>query len=97
MSIPWYSEKTDRSYATKEELVAAEAHGWVVLAFHRVTGNVGTWGIWPTKREAVNAMNRLKTATRKEDEYKNRDSSEYVWRVRPLWMEGEERLRKAES
>lgn len=83
----WYSDTTGRVYPDKDALVAAEGHGWVVVALIPNTVEAAVWGLWPTRSEAHNAVNRLKTEDRR-----NPNSIDGIrYRVRPLWKQGEDR------
>lgn len=80
-----------RTYDSWEELVEAESNGYVATVMLRKKQKKGyvywTWtvGPYPTKREATNARNRLKT------QIKRYDGSEPVevlaYNVRPAWKD----------
>jgi poly(3-hydroxybutyrate) depolymerase len=57
------------TYPNWDALVAAETHGFVVVAVPKeLSRNVVPWvvGPWPTKREANNAKLRMKTKLKKD-------------------------------
>lgn len=82
-----FSETTGRTYSSWDDLVAAEANGYVAVAI--LTRGASTWpwvlGPFPTKVEANRARARLRTRIRREAEY--RPTASYSLFVRPAWKD----------
>ena len=90
-----YSTTTGETYPSWEELVEAEANGWLCIALitgaHKQAGK--TWpfveGPFPTKREAENARSRMRGKFKREAEHY--PGQTYKFFVRPAWKAGRER------
>jgi hypothetical protein len=63
-----FSEFTGRHYDTIEDLVSEETNGWVATAVvdHGKKIGVGVWGPFDSRKDARNALLRLKTVWRRE-------------------------------
>jgi len=80
-----YSPTTDTHYDSWDDLVAAEANGYVVTAVLRRGKQTWTWSVGPfdARRLAVNAKRRLRTRHRRAPQ-----GTELVTiTIRPLWKD----------
>lgn len=89
--IEAYSGTTGKTYPTFDDLVEAETNGWLAIMLitgaHRLAGQTWPWvhGPFATKREAQNAVNRLRTRCKREaDQYPGQT---YKFFVRPAWKD----------
>lgn len=77
-------------YPSWEALVEDQANGWVATAILRERaprGSLFTWtvGPFPTKREAVNAGNRIRSKHRREDAGGHAGSDLVAVTAKPAW------------
>lgn len=85
-----YSERTNTHYPNWDELVAAEANGYVVVAI--ISSEKESWpsviGPFPSKREANNARVRLRN--RLKSKAADHPDASFACFVRPAWKDGSE-------
>jgi hypothetical protein len=83
-----YSESTNTHYDSWDDLVAAEANGYIVTAVLHRGKQTWTWSIGPydDQRLANNAKQRLKTRIKKERD-SHPDTELVVITIRPLWKD----------
>lgn len=86
--IPAYSPDTDNTYLTWDELVAAEANGFVVVGTSSRPNTVPVVvGPFEDKEEARKAQARLRRKWRTEEQRWHGDGAKITVYVRPLWDE----------
>lgn len=81
-----YSDTTGATYPTWEDLIAAEANGYLVTCLITDKGTWPTsWGPFPTKAEAERVRNNKRNKF-KRDQKKGRYSGQtYQFFVKPAW------------
>jgi hypothetical protein len=86
--ITAYSPDTDSTYLTWEDLVAAEALGWVVVGTSDRPNTVPVVvGLFDTQADARRARVRLRRRWQREENEKNVGTHTISTVVRPLWKE----------
>lgn len=86
--ITAYSPDTDSTYLTWDDLVAAEANGWVVVGTSDRPNTVPVVvGPFDTKDDARRARVRLRRRWQREENDKNVGQYTISTVVRPLWKE----------
>jgi hypothetical protein len=85
-----YSEDTQTRYDTWDDLVEAEANGWVVVAIIKDGKQEWPWIVGPfaTKQEASNARVRARTKWNREGyRHEHSPNSTAKFFVRPAWKD----------
>lgn len=90
--MPEIYDAFGQRFPSWEALVEAQANGWVATAILReraARGTLFTWtlGPYPTKREATNASQRIRTRFRREDLNGRSPSDLLVVTVKPAWKD----------
>jgi hypothetical protein len=84
-----YSDATGKGYNSFDDLIYAEANGWVVVAILRKGVNTWPWVVGPftDKPDAQRARNRLRTKLKREQQEQGHEQVAFNLFVRPSWKD----------